>query len=153
MGLGKVIGILFLILIIIAGVVGYDGYLTYTALTEEGVSTTDPTFTVSDDNTTVTISVEITTPTSGFIPKSLILVLTLTPSGGTAIVSEPQEIALGESSTISVDLPLSTSDTSILSGGGSLSVSASADITPALFGFEITQLTQTVDLGSHTVSV
>jgi hypothetical protein len=153
MGLGKVLLIIFLILILIVGVIGVDLYLTYNALSaEDGISVGSPTFEVADNNKTITISVTISTESAGFIPKGLIIVLKLTPEGNPTISSEPVAFNFGESETLITSIELSDSDVAKLADGDSISISLSTDATPTVFGFPIEQLTQTISLGTHTLS-
>ena len=75
--LRKFIGFIVLFIILITGVIGADIYLTINALSDinNSASIGTPTIKTNDANTTVTISVWLSLPSAGFIPKGIELVL------------------------------------------------------------------------------
>ncbi|OLS29045.1 MAG: hypothetical protein HeimC2_02400 [Candidatus Heimdallarchaeota archaeon LC_2] len=155
MGLGKVILAIFGILLILIALVAVDGYLTYKAFDDLSADETsdmvsDPQFEVSgDDSNIVTMSVLVDFPSAGFIPKGAEIKLIMNFSGN--IQTKTQTVSLGDSKTLNFNFTMTTADTNTLATGGSLSVSAVAEITPTIFGYPISQAMQEVDLGSHAV--
>jgi hypothetical protein len=156
MGLGKVILGIFGILILMIAVVAIDGYLTYQAFEDLDANdidnlVSDPTFSVSGpDSEIVTVSVVVDLPSAGFIPKGVLIKLIIDFNGDTQ--SDEETVNLGESKTLTVEFIMSQTNANTLATDGSISVSADAEVTPLIFGYEINQATQDVDLGTHTVS-
>lgn len=156
MGLGKVILGIFGILLLLIAVVAVDGYLTYKTFNDLNSDETsdlvsDPQFEVSGtDSEIVTMSILVDLPSAGFIPKGMDIKLVMNFSGN--IQTKTQSVNLGESKTISINFTMTAADANILATGGSLSVSAVAEVTPTVFGYMISQAMQEIDLGSHTVS-
>lgn len=156
MGLGKVILGIFGIILLLIAVVAVDGYLTYQAFND--LSTDDindlvsnPQFTVSGANSEiVTVSVSVDLPSAGFIPKGVLIKLIVDFNGD--IQSDEETVDLGESKTLSIEFTMSTSNANTLATGGSLTISADAEVTPEVLNFSITQAKQEVDLGSQTIS-
>ena len=154
MGLGKVILAIFGIFLILLIVVGVDAYMTYN--TFSGMNQSDvqnmvsnPQFSVGDQNKTVTISVSVDLPKAGFIPKGVDILLTVTFDGNTQ--TSHQNVNLGETKTLSVTFTISDTEVQTLASGGSITVTAKADVTPTVIGYAIKQATQKIDLGSQTI--
>lgn len=156
MALGKIILAIFGILILILIVVGIDGYMTYKTfddLSSDDVSNlvSDPQFAVSGvDSETVTVSVVVDLPSAGFIPKGVEIKLTVIFDGD--LQTETKSVNLGDSKTIEMQFTMTPAHANTLATGGSLTASAEAEVTPTYVGFAISQATQEVDLGSHTVT-
>ncbi|MCE7737494.1 MAG: hypothetical protein GPJ54_21570 [Candidatus Heimdallarchaeota archaeon] len=156
MGFGKVILGIFGIFILLIAVVAVDGYLTYKTFNDLSSEETDdmvsnPQFEVSGaDSEIVTISLDVDLPSAGFIPKGMEIKLVMNFSG--TVQTKTQSMNLGESKGLSFNFTMATADANILATGGSLSVSAIAEVTPTIFEYGISQVMQEVDLGSHTVS-
>ncbi|MHA2248852.1 MAG: hypothetical protein ACXAD7_00755 [Candidatus Kariarchaeaceae archaeon] len=153
MGLAKIIGILLLLIFIILGVAVVDIYLTATELKDADPETmvSDPSYTISDDNSTVTITVDVDIPSGGFIPKGVIIKLTLDFEG--AVQTAEEELNLGDKKTLAITFTLSEAHAATLAEGGSLGVNAWAVVTPTIFGYAIEQAEQEIDLGSQSISV
>jgi hypothetical protein len=151
MGLGKIIAIIFLILIIILGIIGVDIYLTIDSLSNADVDTlvSNPQY-ENVGNSTLKIKIDVSLPSAGFIPKGVVLSLTIDADG--VKDTETDQIDFGESKTLTLSFTLTDTQKNTLIAGGDLTVSTSAEVTPVYFGFEITQATQEVDLGSTTIS-
>lgn len=155
MGLGKVIIGIFGILLLLIAVVAVDGYLTYKTFNDLSSEDTanmvsDPQFEVSGtDSEIVTMSILIDLPSAGFIPKGMEIKLIMNFSGN--VQTKIQSVDLGDSKTLNINFTMATADANTLATGGSLSVSAVAEVTPTIFGYAISQAMQEVDLGSHTV--
>ena len=155
MGLGKVIFAIFGIILILVALVAVDGYLTYKTFDDLSADETadmvsDPQFEVSgDDSEIVTMSVLVDFPSAGFIPKGAEIKLVMNFSGN--VQTKTQSVNLGDSKTLNFNFTMATANANTLATGGSLSVSAVAEITPTIFGYAISQAMQEVDLGSHTV--
>jgi len=152
MGAGKVLAAIFIIIILVIGVVGFDLYQTGQQIQETDFSSvvSSPTFSVSDDNGTVTASVSVNLPKAGFIPKGVIFKVTVNFEGSPQTVSK--SLNFGDSKTITMDFVLSQADKQTITNGGTLTVTAMAKITPTYLGIAITQFTQDVDLGTQTIS-
>ncbi len=152
MGPKKFIGIIFLLITIILVVFAVDIYLTATALQDVDPKTLvkDPSYVVSDDNSTITISVDVDLPEGGFIPKGIVIELRVTFDSLTQTVEE--EVNLGESKTLNIPFTLESSHVTKLASGQSLTVSAKAIVTPTIFGYVVDFVSQEVDLGSNEVS-
>ena len=100
--------------------------------------------------TTVTISIDVSLPNGGFIPKGINLVLTVSFDG--VEKTDTASLNLGETETLSLSFDLDNAHTQKLIDGDTLQVIAKALVTPVVFGFEIEQGQQQVDLGSHEIS-
>jgi hypothetical protein len=156
MGLGKVIVAIFGILLLLIAAVAVDGYLTYTAfndLSKDEIAdlVSDPNFSVSGANSEIiTVSVSVDLPSAGFIPKSVLVKLIVDFNGD--VQSDEETVSLGESKTLSLQFTMTSTNANTLATGGTLSVSADAEVTPQVFNYSISQAKQDVDLGDFSVT-
>lgn len=156
MGLGKVIAAIFGILLLIIVVIGIDVYLTYdslSGLSNEELSdlVTNPTFVVSgDNNEIVTVTIDVSLPSAGFIPKGMIIKLIVDFDG--EIQSAEDTVDMGKSKTLTLIFTMTDTNAQEITNNG-LTVSSSAVTTPTIFGQAINAAEQTIDLGSQTITV
>ena len=153
--LRKFIGFIVLFIILITGVIGADIYLTINALSDinNSASIGTPTIKTNDANTTVTISVWLSLPSAGFIPKGIELVLIMIV-GSEEVRSTPIMIIIGENRTLDVIIDLTDQITNTINSiaiGTSLSATIKAEVSPTVLGFTIVQAKQTLDLGSQQI--
>ena len=153
--LRKFIGFIVLFNILITGVIGADIYLTINALSDinNSASIGTPTIKTNDANTTVTISVWLSLPSAGFIPKGIELVLIMIV-GSEEFRSTPIMINIGENRTLDVIIDLTDQITNTINSiaiGTSLSATIKAEVSPTVLGFTIVQAKQTLDLGSQQI--
>ena len=153
--LRKFIGFIVSFIILITGVIGADIYLTINALSDinNSASIGTPTIKTNDANTTVTISVWLSLPSAGFIPKGIELVLIMIV-GSEEFRSTPIMINIGENRTLDVIIDLTDQITNTINSiaiGTSLSATIKAEVSPTVLGFTIVQAKQTLDLGSQQI--
>lgn len=139
---------IFIILpIILIGIVGADVYLTVTNFSPDKVSvnTSQPTVSLSSDNTTLSFafSVNLTTPQAGFIPKGALATIKLFYTNGstTTQIGEPLQLTLelGKTSSNSINqsIILTSELTKALSQGQGITVTVKTGVQILLFGFVI----------------
>jgi len=151
MGLKKVIGIIFILLVVVAGIIGYDAYSTVNTLSKTDPTSMvgTPTFT-NKDNKVILVTVTVTLPTAGFIPKGAKITVILSVGGGDNITNS-ETVNFGESKDIAVSFTMDTIDSTKLSSGGSITVEAWATSVPVILGFPLDQAEQSFSFGTFTV--
>ena len=136
----KVFLIILSLIIAAAVIVGVDVYLSYKGITEnvDDFTMGTPTFTLSDNNETVTVSSVVTGPKIGYLPvKSVLIQITIEKSGVT--YADPQNVTLklGTSEVFEFDVTLQPAEVFTVSTGGSFQLSIGARITPIYFGIKL----------------
>ncbi len=152
MGLRKVVGILVLLIVVIAGVLGADLYLTVNTLAESDSSTFvgTPLF-QNENNTHIIVTVPVDIPAAGFIPKGARITVIISVEGGENQTSV-QTVALGQAQDVFFSFELGITDRTELATGGSVSVRGWATIAPIVLGITLGDLSPGYDLGTVTVN-
>ncbi len=140
----------------LVGVIGADGYLTYTGMMERSdeFSAGTPTFDVGSDNKTISISITIESPKLGFLPKSIKLIFEIYK--GTDLVDSAEDtIVLGEESTAEFVVVLTDDDATTIAGGGTITVTLKIKASPVIFGFDIGGVVEqaNIDLAEETINI
>lgn len=139
---------IFIILpIILIGIIGADVYLTVTNFSADKVSVdiSQPTVSLSSDNTTLSfaISINLTTPQAGFIPKGALATIKLFYTNGSATtqIGDPLQLNLElgttSSNNINQSILLTPELTQSLSQGQSITVTVKTGVEIQIFGVTI----------------
>ncbi|MCG3218281.1 MAG: hypothetical protein KAR35_04715 [Candidatus Heimdallarchaeota archaeon] len=138
MGIAKIIGGIFGILIILLIVAGIDVYLSVDTIRNQtdDFKVSDPTFELADTNDSVIISIEVDSPKLGFIPKGINVEVTIMKNG---VVYDKIEdtLDLGKKDVITFNMTIESADATTIATGGSVVLSAEIKITPVLFGIKV----------------
>jgi len=150
----KVFLIILSLIISAAIIVGVDVYLSYKGVTEnvDDFTMTTPTFTLSNNNETVTVSSSVTGPKIGYLPvKSILIQVTIKKNS--VIYGEPQNVTvkLGTTTDVSYDIHLEPAEVFSISTGGSFQLTVEARITPIYLGIKLE--VAAINLGSQQITV
>ena len=147
--------LIILSLIISAGIiVGVDIYLSYKGITEniDDFTMSTPTFVLSDNNETVTVSSLVTGPKIGYLPvKSVLVQITIEKGGVSYGDTQNVTLKLGTTTDFSFDVNLEPAEVFTISTGGSFQLTVEARITPIYFGIKLESYT--MNLSSQTITV
>ncbi|MBY9000535.1 MAG: hypothetical protein KGD64_06445 [Candidatus Heimdallarchaeota archaeon] len=136
--------IIFFVILAAGGVIGVDIYMSYQDVQEniDQFTVGAPTFDISSDNTTITVTATVGTPKLGYIPKSIRLDIQL-KKGGTEYGDIQQiTIKLGESAPVEFVFVLTTDDVNNIGSGGTITITIEISAIPVYFGIPLTFLTQ-----------
>jgi hypothetical protein len=140
----KVFLIIFLLIVAAVIVIGVDIYLSYkdfeTKSSEFVVGS--PAFLIADNNESATITVNLATPSLGYIPKSVRLDITVS-KGGSAY-GDPQQITikLGESQDLEFVLVFESAEITAISSGSLVTFTVDVLATPIYFGIPLNFVAQ-----------
>lgn len=135
----KVFLIILLLIVAAVIVIGVDVYLSYkdfeTKSSEFALGT--PTFVIANNNESATITVNLATPTLGYIPKSVRLDINVTESG--SLYGDPQQITikLGESQDLEFVLTFEPAEISTITSGGLVTFTINVLATPIYIGIPL----------------
>lgn len=154
---GVKVFLIILSLIISAGIiVGVDIYLSYKGITEniDDFTMSSPTFTLSSNNETVTVSSLVTGPKIGYLPVKSVLIRVTIKKGGVDYAT-PQNITLklGTTTDFSFDINLQPAEVFTISTGGSFQLTVEARLTPSYFGIKLEDYSMYLSSQQITVSV
>ncbi len=152
----KIFLVILVLLILVIAAVGADGYLTYQGITEkqDEFSAGTPTYSLADDNKTITISIVVESPKLGYIPKQL--KMTFEVYKGTDFIDSAEDLlTLGDSSTLVFVIELTETDATTIGGGGSVSVTIKIIASPVIFGLDLGSLIEDLifELGEETITI
>lgn len=152
----KIFLVIFVLLILVIAALGVDGYLTYQGITEkqDEFSAGTPTYSLADDNKTITISIVVDSPKLGYIPKQLKMTFEVYKETD-LIDSSEDTLTLGESSTLTFVIVLTDSDASTIGGGGSITVTVKIIASPVIFGLDLGNMINALifELGEETITI
>ena len=136
--------IIFFILLAAGGVIGVDIYMSYTDVTEKAGEFTvgTPTFDISSDNTTITVTTTVGTPKLGYIPKSIRLDIQLVKGGSDYGDLQQVTITLGESAPVEFIFELESADATTIGTGGSITITIEITAVPVYIGIPLTFIAQ-----------
>ena len=144
-------------LIISAGiVVGVDAYLSYKGIMEnvDDFTMGTPTYILSSNNETVTVSSLVTGPKIGYLPvKSVLIIITIEKGGIEYAPPINVTLKLGTSVDFSFAITLQPAEVFTISTGGSFQVTVDARITPIYFGIKLEDYSMYLSTQTITVSV
>jgi len=145
--IGKVILVLFLLIIAAAAIIGGDIYMSYRGITEKAgeFDVGSTVFDMAADNSSADITTTVTTPKLGYMPKSirmdLIILKNDTQYGNPQVIT----IKLGDSQEIGFNVTFVAADILAISSGGTISIKIEVTITPVYIGIPLDFLTQVLD--------
>ncbi len=136
--------IIFFIILAVGGVIGVDIYMSYKDVETnfDQFTVSAPTFDISTDNTTITVTATVGTPKLGYIPKSIRLDIQLKKSGTNYGDLQQTTIKLGESAPVVFVFVLTTDDVTLISSGGSITISIEISAVPIYFGIPLSFIAQ-----------
>ncbi|MCG3220406.1 MAG: hypothetical protein H7641_03415 [Candidatus Heimdallarchaeota archaeon] len=140
----KVFLVFFLLIIAAVIVIGVDVYLSYKdfeAKSSEFVIGT-PAFDIASNNESATITSSLSTPSLGYMPKSVRLDITVKKGG--SVYGDPQQVTikLGESQNLEFVLVFEAADITTISTGGTISLTVEVLATPIYFGIPLNFVAQ-----------
>ena len=149
----KIFLVIFFIVLAVGGVIGVDIYLSYKDVTENigDFTVGTPTFDVSSDNTTITVTTTVGTPKLGFIPKSVRLDIQLKKGGSNYGDLQQVTIKLGESAPVEFIFVLTSTDVSTIGSGGTITITIEVSAVPIYIGIPLNFLAQ--DLGAQDIII
>ena len=140
----KVFLIILLLIVAAVIVIGVDVYLSYkdfeTKSSEFVIGT--PVFVIADNNESATITVNLATPTLGYIPKSVKLDITVSKGGSVYGDSQQVKIKLGETQDLEFVLVFEQAEITAITSGDLVTFTIDVIATPIYFGIPLNFVAQ-----------